>query len=477
MPRDGSGVYTLPAGNPVVTNTVIASAWANGTMSDIAAQLNNVLTRDGLLGPTGPFKLQDGTVNAPGLAFASEVGLGMYRPSASAMYWAAQGARVMNWEAGVASQTGLGLNPRTAVNGSSLLALINAPSTAANFGQFVISMSADGLGRLVTSKTGTGVAAGIGLSPADGNVYVNGTPTVALSMGATFGGHAQLNLNKFGAATQNNINGLNNSVNRWVMQLGNEQNETGSNAGSNFVLNSYSDTGAYLGTPINITRFNSNIQFNGPTTVAGQLSISTPAVPALVVASSAAFATMQFNANGALKYIRLNNANGSLEVVNHANTAVIGTISDIGSMSMRYGYGCQPGINTTPGPNVFNINYVAGTGTQLWVDASLQGVFQMASDERIKRGIATLQADTDAYMDIRPIEFCYTEAPEGSESNWGFSAQNLVEVMPKAVYGDINAVDDEGKPKAALVLDRPILAATVVQVQDLIRRITQLENA
>ena len=64
MPRDGSGVFTLAAGNPVVTNTVIASAWANTTLSDIAAQLNNVFTRDGLLGPTGPFKIVDGTVAA-----------------------------------------------------------------------------------------------------------------------------------------------------------------------------------------------------------------------------------------------------------------------------------------------------------------------------------------------------------------------------------------------------------------------------
>lgn len=54
MPRDSSGNYTLPIGNPVIDGTVIDVDWANPTMADIAVQLNNVLTRDGLLGYTVP---------------------------------------------------------------------------------------------------------------------------------------------------------------------------------------------------------------------------------------------------------------------------------------------------------------------------------------------------------------------------------------------------------------------------------------
>lgn len=54
MPRDLAGNYTLPAGNPVVNNTLIESAWANSTLSDIATAINGVPTRDGKLGFTGP---------------------------------------------------------------------------------------------------------------------------------------------------------------------------------------------------------------------------------------------------------------------------------------------------------------------------------------------------------------------------------------------------------------------------------------
>jgi len=81
MPRDISGNYTLPIGNPVVGGTVIDINWANPTMADIAAQLNNVYTRDGLLGPLAPFKMVDGTVSAPGYGFNSEPGLGFFRES------------------------------------------------------------------------------------------------------------------------------------------------------------------------------------------------------------------------------------------------------------------------------------------------------------------------------------------------------------------------------------------------------------
>jgi len=94
MPRDLSGVYTLPVGNPVVTGALIESVWANTTMSDIAAQLNNVMTRDGVLGPSSPFKIPDGTQFLPGLAFNSEPSLGLYRPLSGVLSIASQGIEV-----------------------------------------------------------------------------------------------------------------------------------------------------------------------------------------------------------------------------------------------------------------------------------------------------------------------------------------------------------------------------------------------
>lgn len=83
MPRDGSGVYSLPAGNPVVTLTTITSAWANTTMSDVATALTQSLATTGVTSMTGPLKVVDGVVGAPGLAWAAETTSGWYRISAN----------------------------------------------------------------------------------------------------------------------------------------------------------------------------------------------------------------------------------------------------------------------------------------------------------------------------------------------------------------------------------------------------------
>jgi len=53
MSRNGSGTYSLPAGNPVVTGTTISSSWANNTMSDIASALTGSLASDGQTPMTG----------------------------------------------------------------------------------------------------------------------------------------------------------------------------------------------------------------------------------------------------------------------------------------------------------------------------------------------------------------------------------------------------------------------------------------
>jgi hypothetical protein len=52
MAFNGSGTYTLPAGNPVVTGTTISSSTTNTTNSDIATALTNCITRDGQSTPS-----------------------------------------------------------------------------------------------------------------------------------------------------------------------------------------------------------------------------------------------------------------------------------------------------------------------------------------------------------------------------------------------------------------------------------------
>lgn len=52
MARDGSGNYSLPAGNPTSTGSVISTTWANATLPDIATALTNSIAKDGQTTPT-----------------------------------------------------------------------------------------------------------------------------------------------------------------------------------------------------------------------------------------------------------------------------------------------------------------------------------------------------------------------------------------------------------------------------------------
>jgi len=82
MPRNAAGVYTLPAGNPVVPDTLIESnGWANPTMEDLGAEIGDSLSRDGKGAMRAAMGIVDGSEANPGLRFLAETGSGLYRES------------------------------------------------------------------------------------------------------------------------------------------------------------------------------------------------------------------------------------------------------------------------------------------------------------------------------------------------------------------------------------------------------------
>lgn len=94
MPRNSAGTYTLPAGNPVVAGTTIDASWANDTMSDMANEITNSLSRTGAGGMLAPFRVADGTVSAPGLGFTNETNSGLYRAGTGELWFTIGGVAV-----------------------------------------------------------------------------------------------------------------------------------------------------------------------------------------------------------------------------------------------------------------------------------------------------------------------------------------------------------------------------------------------
>jgi len=100
MARSPTGTFTLVAGNPVITGTIITSDWANTTMPDIGAALTDSLSRTGQGGMLAPIRGVSGSATAPAHSFTDFPRSGMYAVSANEMRYAVNGVDRMRWQAG-----------------------------------------------------------------------------------------------------------------------------------------------------------------------------------------------------------------------------------------------------------------------------------------------------------------------------------------------------------------------------------------
>jgi hypothetical protein len=62
MSRNGSGTYSLPAGNPVVGGTTITASWANTTLNDVASALTGSLAADGQTPASGNLNMANNRI-------------------------------------------------------------------------------------------------------------------------------------------------------------------------------------------------------------------------------------------------------------------------------------------------------------------------------------------------------------------------------------------------------------------------------
>ena len=110
-----------------------------------------------------------------------------------------------------------------------------------------------------------------------------------LGLGTVLVAPNQIVLNSTPAPAINQIYGQANGVARWAMFLGNGEAETGSNAGSNFLLQSYSDSGSFLTNSFEIIRATGAASFGGALGVGATLTVN-----------GAAYFGGTLNVNGAL---------------------------------------------------------------------------------------------------------------------------------------------------------------------------------
>lgn len=177
------------------------------------------------------------------------------------------------------------------------------------------------------------------------------------------------------------------------------------------------------------------------------------------------------------KYIRASGNN--FEIVNHPYNAVILQLNDAGRLWTTQGYSSKAGMYGGVGGNCHN--WYWDGNVQIWVDNTRVGwITVSSSDERIKKDIEPMPLlPAEIFNKIKPIKFRWLDVGifiDDGKDHWGFSAQNLLQHVPQAVRGNVEEVGEDGAIYPAAVNEMAILAQTVLQVQDLIQRVTNLER-
>ena len=158
MPRNSSGTYTLPAGNPVVPGDTIDAAWANDTLNDLATEITNSLSRTGAGGMLAPFRVTNGSSSAPSLAFVNETNTGFYRAGTAEVWFVVQGVPMMVWSSvGVAMNTGKTFTVPGTVTFGSTLSVAGAVSLASTLG---VTGAITASGGLIGNVTGNVTSVG-----------------------------------------------------------------------------------------------------------------------------------------------------------------------------------------------------------------------------------------------------------------------------------------------------------------------------
>lgn len=177
MPTNGSGTYSLyTPGNPVVTQTTIASAWANNTLSDLATALTNRLDRTGNGVMLAQFKAADGTFGAPGIAFGNELSTGFYRQGAGDFRAVVGGAGITKWTGSgftviigglTVSAGGATITGNSSITGT----LTSSGALTVSSGGANITGTLTSSGALTVSSGGANITGGLTV---DGNSFTTG---------------------------------------------------------------------------------------------------------------------------------------------------------------------------------------------------------------------------------------------------------------------------------------------------------------
>ncbi len=126
-------------------------------------------------------------------------------------------------------------------------------------------------------------------------------------------------------------------------------------------------------------------------------------------------------------------------------------------------------------PNGNNL-YSLGTSSRKWTEVFATNGSINTSDERAKREVRDIDHGLDSVAQLRPVTYQWKDEP-GGPRHYGLIAQEVLEVLPEAVYVPENPEDLLGLNYSQLV---PVLIRSIqeqqAQIEALESRLAALEH-
>jgi hypothetical protein len=160
------------------------------------------------------------------------------------------------------------------------------------------------------------------------------------------------------------------------------------------------------------------------------------------------------------------------------------TATESGRFITAYNGAAEPGIVVVDSSATATVNmmffYKNGAVRGSIQSTATATAYNTSSDYRLKENIAPMTGALDKVTQLKPVTFTWKETGEDSQ---GFIAHELQAIVPDCVYGEKDAVDEEGKPIHQGV-DTSFLVATLTAaiqeqqtiINDLKARVEALEN-
>jgi len=138
-----------------------------------------------------------------------------------------------------------------------------------------------------------------------------------------------------------------------------------------------------------------------------------------------------------------------------------------------HGMWLQQTVDTGAASAVIFANAAGAAVGSISTSASATG-YNTSSDVRLKHAIATLTGALERVRALRPVAFRWNA---NDELGVGFLAHELQQVVPEAVTGEPDAVNDDGSVKPQQVDASKIVAWAIAAMQELAARVQALEEA